>query len=177
MADIKFAERLRELRRKHDVSQRKFAETAGITAAALSAYEKAAKVPSVEAAYKIAEAFDVSLDWLCGREEQEPKTFADVVKILSAVVNADLGNLKCTMSRVLFGDFCLEFGAWDGVKDVPEFAYEVDSFLDKWENMIKLKMNGTIDANLYTLWLKDQLKRLDIPLNEIAVLEESDLSL
>lgn len=67
MADISvFGERVRQLRTKLQLSQRDFAERIGVTASALSTYEKGQKNPSIGVAISIATEFSVSLDWLCG---------------------------------------------------------------------------------------------------------------
>ena len=61
-----FGERLKQLRTKLKLSQRDFAEKVGVTASALSSYEKGQKNPSVSVVTNIAAQFHVSLDWLCG---------------------------------------------------------------------------------------------------------------
>lgn len=67
MADLSlFGQRIKQLRQELDLSQRDFAEKIGVTASALSAYEKGQKNPSVNVAIEIASTFKVSLDWLCG---------------------------------------------------------------------------------------------------------------
>lgn len=61
-----FGERLKQLRTKLKLSQRDFANKIGVTASALSSYEKGQKNPSVGVVTNIAAQFHVSLDWLCG---------------------------------------------------------------------------------------------------------------
>jgi len=61
-----FGERLKQLRTKLKLSQRDFADKVGVTASALSSYEKGQKNPSVGVVTNIAAQFHVSLDWLCG---------------------------------------------------------------------------------------------------------------
>lgn len=61
-----FGERLKQLRTKLKLSQRDFADKIGVTASALSSYEKGQKNPSVGVVTNIAAQFHVSLDWLCG---------------------------------------------------------------------------------------------------------------
>ena len=61
-----FGSRLKLLRTKLRLSQRDFAEKIGVTASALSSYEKGQKNPSVGVAMNIAAQFHVSIDWLCG---------------------------------------------------------------------------------------------------------------
>lgn len=67
MADLSvFGQRIKQLRTELGLSQREFANKIGVTASALSSYEKGIKNPSINVAICIAEAFDISLDWLCG---------------------------------------------------------------------------------------------------------------
>lgn len=74
MADLNlFGQRIKQLRQELDLSQRDFAEKIGVTASALSAYEKGQKNPSVNVAIEIATAYKVSLDWLCGLKDTEPE--------------------------------------------------------------------------------------------------------
>ena len=61
-----FGQRVKLLRQENNLSQRDFAERIGVTASALSSYEKAQKNPSVNVAVNIAREFGVTLDWLCG---------------------------------------------------------------------------------------------------------------
>ena len=70
MADLsRFGQRIKQLRQELNLSQRDFAEKIGVTASALSAYEKGQKNPSVNVAIEIASTFKVSLDWLCGLKD------------------------------------------------------------------------------------------------------------
>ena len=64
MGDIElqiFADRLKELRLRRNLTQKDFAEKIGVTAAALSAYENNLKNPSVAVAKRIADASHVLL--------------------------------------------------------------------------------------------------------------------
>lgn len=74
MGDIElevFSERLKSLRLELNMTQKEFAERIGVTAAALSAYENNQKNPSIAVAKRISEKFNISLDWLCGLNEQK----------------------------------------------------------------------------------------------------------
>lgn len=72
MADLLvFGQRIKQLRKELGLSQRDFAEKIGVTASALSAYEKGLKNPSVNVAMTMANQFDISLDWLCGLSSKD----------------------------------------------------------------------------------------------------------
>ncbi len=100
MADLLlFGQRIKQLRKELGLSQRDFAEKTGITASALSSYEKGLKNPSVNVAVNIALAFDVSLDWLCGimPSESSNRKYQEVRKsleYLTAFVDVGLLSLQ-----------------------------------------------------------------------------------
>lgn len=86
MADTAtFGSRLKFLRIKLKLSQRDFAEKIGITASALSSYEKGQKNPSVNVAIAIANQFHVSLDWLCGISDKDTSSFNPVQEVNDAL--------------------------------------------------------------------------------------------
>lgn len=55
-----------DLRSRKDWSQSDLAEKSGISRVMIGKYERSEAVPSIEAAIKIAQAFEVSLDYLAG---------------------------------------------------------------------------------------------------------------
>ena len=60
-----FGERLRKLRKEHDLTQGDLAEHIGVVASAIGKYERVENsYPSVEALIKIADFFNVSIDYL-----------------------------------------------------------------------------------------------------------------
>ena len=78
MADLSlFGQRIKKLRQELGLSQRDFAEKIGVTASALSSYEKGQKNPSVNVAVNISSSFRVSLDWLCGLKKEDSRFHQD----------------------------------------------------------------------------------------------------
>lgn len=68
-----FGERLKKLRREHDVTQTTLAEYIGVVPSAVGKYERLPNAyPSVEALVKIADFFQVSLDYLLRGTESIP---------------------------------------------------------------------------------------------------------
>ncbi|MBN1416201.1 MAG: helix-turn-helix transcriptional regulator [Bacteroidales bacterium] len=59
-----------ELRKSKDWSQTDLAGKSGVSREMIGKYERGEAVPSIEAAKKIADAFEVSLDYLVGNAEQ-----------------------------------------------------------------------------------------------------------
>ena len=64
-----FKERLVEQRKLNKVTQRQMAEYLGIAQPSYIRYENGTAEPNIENLIKIADFFDVSIDYLCGREE------------------------------------------------------------------------------------------------------------
>lgn len=65
---IIFSERIKELRQKKGLTQQKLAEILGIKQNSYSDWETGKNEPSLENLVKLADLFEVSLDWLFGRE-------------------------------------------------------------------------------------------------------------
>lgn len=72
-----FAQNLKDLREKMEISQREVARRLQMQPTAISAYERGEKLPTVENLVKIADFFDVSTDELLGRDWRSVK--ADVL--------------------------------------------------------------------------------------------------
>lgn len=64
-------ERLKELRLKKGLTQRVVAENMGISKPIMSQYESGQRLPSVPKLINLANYYKVSLDYLCGRTEEE----------------------------------------------------------------------------------------------------------
>lgn len=64
-----FAERLKELRKKNKVTQAELTLATFITQSTISKYERGEIEPSASVLIKIADFFNVSIDYLCGRDK------------------------------------------------------------------------------------------------------------
>ena len=64
---IKFAERLRELRKDEGLSQTKLAEHLGVTQRKISYWERGDVDPDMYSLCKISDFFEVSVDYLIGK--------------------------------------------------------------------------------------------------------------
>lgn len=62
-------ERIRQLRKEYNLTQEQFGKLFGIVKSTVSMYESNKSVPDDEMKKKIAEHFNVSLDWLMGRTD------------------------------------------------------------------------------------------------------------
>lgn len=64
-----FGEKLQRLREKKQISRRVLADFVQTSKNSISRYERGERMPDLATASRIAEYFEVSLDWLVGREE------------------------------------------------------------------------------------------------------------
>lgn len=71
--ELKFGERIREVRKNAGCSQKEFCALLDIPQSTLSAYETDRMQPTVASLINIATKFNVSLDWLCGIEKTAPR--------------------------------------------------------------------------------------------------------
>jgi len=68
--EIKFGDRLRDLRREKDMMQSEFGEIFGLSPSAIGSYERGEREPTIELIIAFAEFFGVSLDYMLGRAEE-----------------------------------------------------------------------------------------------------------
>lgn len=68
---MSFGSRLQQARKSKGLSQEDLAKELGTKGPAIGRYERDAMKPSIEAAAKLAELLDVSLDWLVGHTDLE----------------------------------------------------------------------------------------------------------
>lgn len=91
MSIFDFSTRLREARLKAGISQKELGEISGVTPATISFYEKSTPEkpakPSLENASLLANALDVSLDWLCGNDRYNQKREKTPEEILGYIVD------------------------------------------------------------------------------------------
>ena len=69
-----FAERLKQARKRAGISQLQLSKLSGVGQNTISGYENEkgqSRLPSLVVAAALADALNVSLDWLCGRPESE----------------------------------------------------------------------------------------------------------
>lgn len=67
--EIKFAEKIRTLRREWDMTQNQLADALETTQRKISYWELGKVEPDLVSLWKIADFFDVSIDYLLGRKD------------------------------------------------------------------------------------------------------------
>ena len=157
-----FADRLKQLRTELGLTQAQFVNDLGITASALSAYEKNLKNPSISVAKRIADKYHISIDWLCGLSDKKNiteklETYSDLYKILIEMERR---------VEICFQTIDFYITGYDG----PEKAYtqafyfnntQIQNFIEEWEKMKTLHDNKTIDDDVYNLWVEKILTKTE----------------
>ena len=159
-----FADRLKELRTKLNITQKDFAEKIGVTAAALSAYENNVKNPSVSVAKRIAENFSVSIDWLCGLSDKmtnssEICTYSDIIVLLNKLL--EVPEIKCNLTTVTDPEY--EGFINDNIPVIGAITfndYKLTEIIQEWEKYRNI--NGgdlELNDNINKLWLEQARKK------------------
>ena len=89
---------IRRLRRERDVTQEELANAIGVTAQAVSKWEREEGYPDITILPEIARFFGVSLDTVCGMDEEREK--AEIEKIIREA-KGDCGEVAEAMRRGL----------------------------------------------------------------------------
>ncbi|MBO8158858.1 helix-turn-helix transcriptional regulator [Thermosyntropha sp.] len=63
-------EKIKELRLQKNLTQEQLGKLIGVTTSMIGMYETGARKPSLEVLTKLANCFDVSIDYLLGREDE-----------------------------------------------------------------------------------------------------------
>ena len=66
-----FAKRLKRLRKEHNLSTRVLGELVGTSNATISRYETGKRDPDLQIAHNIAKYFNVTIEYLCGEENDD----------------------------------------------------------------------------------------------------------
>jgi len=84
---MSFAERLQELREDRGISRKDLAAKLNITVSALGMYEQGRREPNLEMLVRLADCFDVTLDFLVGRSfnEEETKNIIEALHLKSQI--------------------------------------------------------------------------------------------
>jgi transcriptional regulator with XRE-family HTH domain len=93
--------RFRELRK---LTQAELGKRAGFAAASISHFETGQRVPSLESLVKLADALDVSLDALIGRESAETGSQIDPIFLRASRASADKLDAVRRVTAALLGE-------------------------------------------------------------------------
>lgn len=69
MSSMTIGTKIKELREAHGIKQKELAAVLGVDPSTITKYEKNERLPEIKYLIKIADFFDVSVDFLLGRKE------------------------------------------------------------------------------------------------------------
>ena len=96
-----FAQRMKLLRKKNDITLDELAEKIQSTKATLSRYENDKRTPNIEFARKMAEAFGVTTDYLYGLTDDENEAITKFEDIVGFAERSDI-NAKALRDYIQF---------------------------------------------------------------------------
>ena len=135
-----FSERLRETRLKKKLNYKELAEISGVTATAISYYEKGTKMPQLDNAVKLAEALGVSLDWLCSIENNSDESSGNMSTLtsLKLLIDTNEYSFKKESSDLSEGEFSLSFHFSCLLQD------DIVGFVEEFIAIKELKENSSV---------------------------------
>lgn len=157
-----FSLRLKELRQKLKLTQKEFTKDLSITPATLSAYEKGTTNPSIYAITEIAEKYNISVDWLLGLSDKSTnksslETYADLINFLVEIPKT---GMHIIIDSYLKG--CDEFGEYE--ENIYGIYFKTKNeafrrFFEDYDKMNNLYEQGSIDEDVYNLWIEKTLNK------------------
>lgn len=163
-----FSTRFKKLRDDMNMTQKEFSDYIDLSQQVVSGYERGISSPALDTLVHIAKQCNVSTDWLLGLSERkendlQTETYADVIKLFLKVEEA-LGNL-IDITVAEYSNVGTEY-------EKPLFAnifigtniFSV--FLFEWKKMIDLLNNGTIDIDVYNLWIEKSIVQYDYEIKD-----------
>jgi len=165
-----FGERLKELRGFFEFTQAEIAEIMGVVPTTIIAYEKNQKNPSIDVALRVAEHFNISLDWLCGFTDKmtriKPMTYADILKKVFEIMDCKTQTKITDATKYKYNEFGNPYS--ESSNKAIEFKNKkIQTFLEEYQKMHTLYDEKTIDKDLFNMWIERQLKQYDGVKNRI----------
>jgi transcriptional regulator with XRE-family HTH domain len=140
-------DRVAELRSRKSLSREQFAADVSISPDMVKKLEKRERGLTLDIALKIAEAYNITLDWLFGvdNETQEANLFMDLRKIF----------------KINFSEKVYETENGTAQKEYPTLSIDkqLAALLKDIENVEKLKEDGKLPDNIFELWIDDIKKK------------------
>ena len=161
-----FSSKIKEMRMALNQTQSEFADFIGTTQSALSGYENGDRTPSYEILVTIAKKCSTSIDWMCGLSNKKNlnsqiTTYKELFTLFIDVLDARYEDEKNTPIIDIIDTEKMS------VILTLHKDHNFQTFFSKWCSVFKLHCDGTIDKDLYTMWIEKQLAEYDRPINGI----------
>lgn len=156
--------RIKELRTSLKLTQKDFAASLNISIVSVSSYETSAKKPSLDILISIAKNYNVSLDWLCGLSENKSNekkisTYTDFIKEILFLTQQKYSDWD---SPIITSYYDFENNKTTLYSECPK----ITDFFKEYDKMNDLLNSGTIDRELFDIWLNKQFDKLNTPINQ-----------
>lgn len=158
--------RIKELRISKGLTQKELAENLNVSTVSVSSYETGAKTPSLDMVINIAQKYNVSIDWLCGLSNNMAlnnhiTTYKELFRLFITIFDT-----KYQIEAPVFGSIIDTVNTDEmSVSIILHEDPNFHSFFEKWYNISKLHLDGTIDDDLYDMWVEKQLREYDKPID------------
>lgn len=151
-----FNDKLRELREKKHLTQIEMADLIGVTQATYSAYENKKQTPKLEIFIKICDQFNVSADWLLGRQNLEFDNDISKADLFFTLINffnggflVDVVELKSESNQM----------ATDIISMIIEDEEILSSF-EEYKTINELVLKGSLSKDVLNTWIKSKIENL-----------------
>ena len=150
--NVTIGSRIKELRTSKNLTQEDIAKMVKVSKATISNYEKGKVSPPIELLIKLAERYDVSIDWLCGLSNEEIPRLMSYGDAFFRLVEIDKV-IGFSVEDVTF------FSNLRGTAVL--FDATLTKALEEYQEMVNLRDNNTISEHLFNLWISDKVQQLD----------------
>lgn len=150
--NVTIGNRIKELRTSKNLTQEDIAKMVKVSKATISNYEKWKVSPPIELLIKLAERYDVSIDWLCGLSNEEIPRLMSYGDAFFRLVEIDKV-IGFSVEDVTF------FSNLRGTAVL--FDATLTKALEEYQEMVNLRDNNTISEHLFNLWISDKVQQLD----------------
>ena len=150
--NVTIGNRIKELRTSKNLTQEDIAKMVKVSKATISNYEKGKVSPPIELLIKLAERYDVSIDWLCGLSNEEIPRRMSYGDAFFRLVEIDKV-IGFSVEDVTF------FSNLRGTAVL--FDATLTKALEEYQEMVNLRDNNTISEHLFNLWISDKVQQLD----------------
>ena len=150
--NVTIGNRIKELRTSKNLTQEDIAKMVKVSKATISNYEKGKVSPPIELLIKLAERYDVSIDWLCGLSNEEIPRLMSYGDAFFRLVEID---------KVI--GFSVEVVTFFSNLRGTAFLFDatLTKALEEYQEMVNLRDNNTISEHLFNLWISDKVQQLD----------------
>ncbi len=151
-----FAKNLLEERKKQNLTQRELSKKSQVSVQMISAYEKGAKLPSLESAINLCVALNVSLDQLCTKSGEKPlpsyamESLADIVGEIERIQHLLSSFEKsCTIT-------CDESSTTIQIENCGDLA----KYFSQRERFMELLKDRAVSEDMVETWKVEALNQL-----------------